>query len=164
MVTQREREDRQLTSLRKNLGHRLVRTLNKIHRIVNRHNLIWQYPTKTFQTVAGRNWLAKVPLPTIDRLEMDVLLKEWEICNEQISVVEKEIVERASRSDPNSVLNPTQILMTTPGVSHYSGLTLASRIGPIERFPRPRSLANYFGLTTGRATPRMQERDPRRDV
>jgi transposase len=33
--------------------------------------------------------------------------------------------------------------------SHYSGLTLASRIGPIERFPRPRSLANYFGLTPG---------------
>ncbi|MFN3160034.1 MAG: transposase [Rubinisphaera brasiliensis] len=24
-----------------------------------------------------------------------------------------------------------------------------SRIGPIERFPRPRSLANYFGLTPG---------------
>ena len=40
-------------------------------------------------------------------------------------------------------------VMTAPGVSHYSGLTLASRIGPIERFPRPRSLANYFGLTPG---------------
>jgi len=40
-------------------------------------------------------------------------------------------------------------LMTTPGVRYYSGLTLASRIGPIERFPRPRSLANYFGLTPG---------------
>ena len=39
--------------------------------------------------------------------------------------------------------------MTAPGVSYYSGLTLASRIGPIERFPRPRSLANYFGLTPG---------------
>lgn len=24
-----------------------------------------------------------------------------------------------------------------------------SRIGPIERFPSPRSLANYFGLTPG---------------
>ena len=39
--------------------------------------------------------------------------------------------------------------MTAPGVSHYSGLTLSSRIGPVERFPRPRSLANYFGLTPG---------------
>ena len=39
--------------------------------------------------------------------------------------------------------------MTAPGVSHYSALALSSRIGPIERFPRPRSLANYFGLTPG---------------
>ena len=145
MVTQQERENRQLTSLRKNLGHRRTPTLNKIHRIVNRHNLIWQYPTKTFQTQAGRRWLAKVPLPVIDRLEMDTLLKEWETCDEQISLVDEEITQRASRSVPDSVLNATQILMTTPGVSCYSGLTLASRIGPIERFPRPRSLARAMG-------------------
>ncbi len=149
MVNQQEREDRQLTSLRKNLGQRLIRTLNKIHRIVNRHNLIWQYPTKTFQTRAGRKWLANVELPIVDRFEMDVLLKEWEICDEQIARVDDEIAERASRPDADCPLGAAQILMTTPGVSHYSGLTLASRIGPIERFPRPRSLANYFGLTPG---------------
>ena len=149
MVSQEEREDRQLTSLRKNLGQRRIRTLNKIHRIVNRHNLIWQYPTKTFQTQAGRRWLANVQLPPIDRLEMEMLLKEWEICDEQIDLVDREITEHASRTVPDCVLNATQILMTTPGVSYYSGLTLASRIGPIERFPRPRSLANYFGLTPG---------------
>lgn len=149
MVSQQEREDRQLTSLRKNLGQRRIRILNKIHRIVNRHNLIWQYPTKTFPTRTGRKWLAKVPLPAIDRLEMDVLLKEWEICDEQIELVDQEIAERASRHDPDSMFSAAQILMTAPGVSHYSGLTLASRIGPIERFPRPRSLANYFGLTPG---------------
>jgi transposase len=149
MVTQEEREDRQLTSLRKNLGQRRIRTLNKIHRIVNRHNLIWEYPTKTFQTRAGRSWLATVPLPPIDRLEMDMLLKEWDICDEQIGQADEEIAERASRSDPDCPLNAAQILMTAPGVSHYSGLTLASRIGPIQRFPRPRSLANYFGLTPG---------------
>ena len=149
MVTQQEREDRQLTSLRKNLGHHRTRTLNKVHRIFNRHNLIWQYPTKTSQTRAGRSWLAKVPLPVIDRLEMDALLKEWETCDEQISLVDQEITERASRSVPDRVLNPTQILMTTPGGSCYIGLTLASCVGPIESFPRPRSLANYFGLTPG---------------
>jgi transposase len=149
MVSQEEREDRQLTSLRKTLGQRRTRTLNKIHRIVNRHNLIWQYPTKTFQTQAGRRWLAEVQLPPIDRLEVEMLLKEWEICDEQIAQVDNEIAERASRPVTDQVLNATQILMTAPGVSYYSGLTLASRIGPIQRFARPRSLANYFGLTPG---------------
>jgi transposase len=149
LVTDQEREDRQLTSLRKTLGQRRTRTLNKVHRIVNRHNLIWQYPTKTFQTQAGRRWLAGVQLTAIDRLEMDVLLKEWEIVEEQIDLIEQEIAKRATRPAQDGVVSATQILMTTPGVSYYSGLTLASRIGPIERFPRPRSLANYFGLTPG---------------
>ena len=76
MVTEKEREDRQLTALRKTLGQRRTRTLNKIHRIINRHNLMWDYPTKSFQTQAGRRWLEKLQLPEIDRLEMDTLLKE----------------------------------------------------------------------------------------
>ena len=96
MVTQREREDRQLTALRKTLGQRRTRALNKIHRVINRHNLIWQYPTKTFPTRAGRRWLAEVQLPPIDRLEMDMLLKEWAVCDAQIELVDREIAERAS--------------------------------------------------------------------
>lgn len=149
MVTAKEREDRQLTSLRKSLGQRRTRTLNKIRRIINRHNLIWQYPTKSFQTQAGQKWLKEVELPEIDRLEMNMLLAEWTTWDEQIANVDAKIVERASQTEPGKTHSPTQILMTAPGVSHYSGLTLASRIGPIERFPRPRSLANYFGLTPG---------------
>jgi transposase len=160
MVTQREREDRQLTALRKTLGQRRTRTLNKIHRIINRHNLIWDYPTKSFQTKAGRQWLENIELPEIDRLEMDMLLKEWTTWDEQIAEVDEKIAERASHPEPGDIFNSTQILMTAPGVSHYSGLTLCSRIGPIDRFPRPRSLANYFGLTpgcrnTGKATDRL---------
>ena len=57
MVTQRERENRHLTALRKTLGQRRTRTLNKIQLIINCHNLIWDYPTKTFKTHAGRRWL-----------------------------------------------------------------------------------------------------------
>ncbi len=148
-VKQQEREDRQLTALRKTLGQRRTRTLNKIHRIIKRHNLMWDYPTKSFQTQAGRQWLEKLELPEIDRLELDMLLKEWNTCDEQIAQVDEKIVERASRPEPGDIFNPTQLLMTAPGVSHYSGLALSSRIGPIERFPRPRSLANYFGLTPG---------------
>ena len=40
-------------------------------------------------------------------------------------------------------------MATIPGCAAYSSLALASRIGPIERFPRPGSLANYWGLTPG---------------
>ena len=40
-----------------------------------------------------------------------------------------------------------QWLRTVPGASHYAALALACRIGEIGRFPTPRSLANYWGLT-----------------
>lgn len=149
IATQQEQEDRQLTALRKNLAQRLTRATNKIQRILHRHNLMWQYPTKIFRTKTGMAWLENVKLPEMDRFEVDILLQEWKSLEEQLTKVNAKIVERASRSDPKCPLNPTQILMTAPGVSHYSGLGLSSRIGPIERFPRPRSLANYFGLTPG---------------
>ena len=123
--------------------------MNKIHRIINRHNLIWNYPTKSFQTQAGRRWLEKVKLPEIDRLEMNLLLEQWKTCDEQIAQVDEQITERARQVVPGKTLSTTQILRSAPGVSHYNGLTLASRIGPIRRFPSPRSLANYFGLTPG---------------
>ncbi len=147
IATQDEKDDRQLTALRQGLGRRRTRVLNKIQRILHRYNLMWQYPTKSFQTQAGKRWLQKLSLPEMDRFELDLLLEEWAAIEEQITQVDARIVERAGRREPGKLLTPTQILMTAPGVSFYSGLGLASRIGPVERFPRPRSLANYFGLT-----------------
>jgi hypothetical protein len=38
------------------------------------------------------------------------------------------------------------------------GLSIACRIGPIERFPRGRSLANFFGLTPGSRSSGDQQR------
>ena len=105
IVSQKEREDRQLTALRKTLGQRRTRTLNKIHRIINRHNLIWNYPTKSFQTQAGRRWLEKVKLPEIDRLEMNILLEEWKTSDEQIAQVDEKIVQRARQVEPGKTLS-----------------------------------------------------------
>ena len=42
------------------------------------------------------------------------------------------------------------MVATIPAAAAYSSLALASAaIGAIERFPRPGSLANYWGLTPG---------------
>jgi transposase len=149
IATQQEKDDRQITALRQSLGSCRTKVLNKIQRILHRHNLMWKYPTKSFQTQTGIRWLEDLKLPEMDRFEMDLLLQEWKSLNEQMTKVNEKIRERASRTTPESPLNAAQILMTAPGVSHYSALGIASRIGPIERFPRPRSLANYFGLTPG---------------
>jgi transposase len=138
-----DQQDRQLTSVRKRVGQQRTRTINKIKNILRRHNLTWQQPTKTFQTRMVRHWLEKLQLPEIDRLEMDQLLAQWDLWEKQLEQLEARIGERFRKN------HRAMRLSTAPGASAYSALAISSRIGSVERFASPRSLANYFGLTPG---------------
>lgn len=150
----RDADDRQLTALRKRVGQLRTRTINKVQRILLKHNLQQACPTKGMHTQRARKWLAEVPLEEIDRLEMDQLLAQWALWDRQMEQLELRIQLRQAES-------PTApIVASCPGASAYSSLALASRIGEIERFPRPGSLPNYWGLTpacrnSGDATDRL---------
>jgi transposase len=143
LPNEQDAADRQITALRKRLGQLRTRTINKIKHILRKHNLEQECPTKGIDTIKGRKWLGELALATIDRLEMDQLLVQWQLWNQQIENVETEIVKRQAQSKTAAVL------ATIPGCGAYGSLALASRIGSIERFPRPGSLANYWGLTPG---------------
>jgi transposase len=138
-----EAEDRQLTAVRKRLGQLCTRTINQIKHILRKHNLEQECPTKGLDTIKGRKWLRQLALGAIDRLEMDQLLTQWKLWEEQLARLELEIEKRQRRSATAAVL------ATIPGCGAYGSLALAARIGRIERFPRPASLANYWGLTPG---------------
>ena len=139
----RDAEDRQITALRKRLGQLRTRTINKIKHILRKHNLEQECPTKGLDTLKGKKWLGQLALGAIDRLEMDQLLLQWKLWDEQIEKTEAEIGKRQAQSETAAVL------ATIPGCGAYGSLALASRIGSIGRFPRPASLANYWGLTPG---------------
>jgi transposase len=138
-----EEENRQLTALRKRMGSLRTRTINKVQHLLLKHNLQQECPTKNIKTKKARHWLAELPLGEIDRLEMDQLLAQWKLWDTQLEELEKKIQQR-QRTDRTAT-----IVATMPGAGAYSSLALASRIGSIERFPRPDSLANYWGLTPG---------------
>ena len=143
LPTPRDAEDRQITALRQRLGQLRTRTINKIKHILRKHNLEQECPTKGLDTIKGRKWLNQLALAAIDRLELDQLLAQWKLWDEQMERVESEIQQRQAQSEKAAVL------ATIPGCGAYGSLALASRIGDIERFPRPGSLANYWGLTPG---------------
>lgn len=154
LPTPAERDDRRLTALRVQASQELTRTINRVRGVLRRHNLEWSCPTKGIQTVAARAWLKGLSLERIERMEMDQLLARWELLRRQIDELEAAIEERAAQ-DPNAV-----ILRSVPGSAAYSALAVASRIGSIQRFPRPRSMANFLGLTprscnSGEATRRL---------
>ena len=141
--TPQEAEDRQLTALRARLTKKRTAVLNGIHKILGKHNLEQAQPTKGFQTKRVRHWLAEIELPTLDRLEMNLLLPQWDLLNEQLEAVEAKIAERAAADEQ------VEIIESMPGLGHYSAVAIHSRIGNIERFKHADSLANFFGVTPG---------------
>ena len=136
--------DRQLTQMRKRLGASRTRLINRVKHTLMKHNLQHGCPTKNIRAQGARAWLRKLTLPTIDRLEVDQALAQWDLIDEQIEAAEEQIAERAEKNADARLI--ATLYGTTPG---YASLALAASIGPIERFPRPRSLANYWGLTPG---------------
>lgn len=108
---------------------------------MRRLNIEQHCPTKGVQTQKAKTWLKTLALPPLDRLEMDQLLSRWTSLAQQRDQLDRRVVERAAL-DPR-----VPLLRTTPGTSHFTALALACRIGDIGRFPTPRSLGNYWGLT-----------------
>ena len=138
-----DRENRRLTTLRKEAGQARTAIVNRIKYILRCHNLGWEMPTKTFPTQTAVAWLKKLALPQIDRLEMDHLLGDLERVQQRMDELEQVIAERCGSSD-------AAILLTSmPGAGAYTATALACRVGRVERFPRSHSLANYWGLTPG---------------
>jgi transposase len=139
-----DQENRRLTTLRRDAGWAQTRVINKIKQILRRHNLQWEMPTKTFPTRAAIDWLKQLVLPKIDRMEMNQLLTELEQIQQRLKELEQVISKRFA------ACKAVTILTSMPGVGDgYTALSLACRVGRVERFPRAHSLANYWGLTPG---------------
>ena len=144
MASSTDQENRRLTTLRKEAGGSRTRLVNKVRQILRRHNLQWEMPTKTFPTVAAIAWLKGLVLPEIDRMEMNHLLADLEQVEKRLKELEQVIARRSAAS------KEVAILSSMPRVGGgFSALSLACRVGRIERFPRAHSLANYWGLTPG---------------
>jgi transposase len=129
--------------LRREAGQAQTRIINKIKHILRRHNLQWEMPTKTFPTRRAIAWLKGLVFPEIDRLELDHLLADLEQVQGRMMQLEQVLARRCDSSET------AMLLATTPGVGRFTATALACRIGRVERFPRARSLANYWGLTPG---------------
>lgn len=136
-----ERDDRRITQLRFNITCELTRTINRGKYILRRLNIEQHCPTKGIQAQRAKAWLKTLALPSLDRFEMDQILARWSTLSTQRDQIDRCIAERAA------LAAHVQLLRTTPGVSCYTALALACRIGDIGRFLTPRALANYWGLT-----------------
>jgi transposase len=134
---------REITMVRVRMGRERTKILNQVQRLLRKHNLGQECPTKYVCTKLAREWLGTVALPAMDRLEMDLLLARWKLWNKHVVTVDAQL-QRLHKTH-----RVAQLLSTIPGLGDYSSLAIACRIGSIERFAKPGSLANFWGLVPG---------------
>ena len=143
ICTKEEAAQRQITSLRRQLGQTRTKTINRVWRILRKYNLQHDCPTKGIDTKKSRAWLKTLSLPEVDRLEMDILLQQWESLESHVQQV-SDIIQQQQASSESAM-----IVASIPGMRSYSSLAISSRIGNPPDFSRGARLANFFGLTPG---------------
>ena len=91
-------------------------------------------------SVKGREFLRELSLPTPWDDLLAAYLDVVETLTEQIGQLQAVIETRAGS------LKETQLLMTIPGVSYYSALTIYAELGDINRFDGDKEVVSYVGL------------------
>ncbi len=99
--SQRDAEDRQLTTVRQRLGRLRTRTINRIQHLLLKHNLQQEcVRRRSCKRSRHGKWLATLVVHMMDRLELDHLLSQWELYDKLLRGVGDEDC-RATCTEPS---------------------------------------------------------------
>ena len=112
---------------------------NKIHSILFKNALISPYAN--IWGKKGMLWLKEQNISEPFKLHVEQYLVLLADVGKRIGDSEKEIEKKAGE------MKETNLLMTIPGISYFSALTIISEIGDIKRFTSAGKLMGYAGLT-----------------
>ena len=130
--TMEVREVRDLSRRRHYFVSERTRFKNKIHAELDRR---WIDCSSSLFTAKGREYLRSLNIEAVNDY-----LDAIEFLNRKISELDREI-EAAAGSDRYA-----RLLITIPGVSHYSALLISAEIADINRFPDEEHLCSYARL------------------
>jgi transposase len=136
------RQARRLVALRENLVSRQTALRNWINRYLAHET--WAARTNLW-SIKGRAALQPLveQLPVWDRLVVGSKLSELDLLQSQKTAVEKEM-HRLCQRWPRA-----QRLAQIDGIGIISAVSIAARIGPVQRFARVEDLIGYAGLAPG---------------
>jgi len=117
----------------------MTRIKNEIHALLTRNNIKMKQ-TDIFGK-DGLDNLKSIQLNDINALLLHSQLEELNYLAEKAQNIEDIMAEQGKH-----IPEVTQ-LMTIPGIGYYSAMTILAEIGDIKRFPNPKKLCNYAGLT-----------------
>jgi transposase len=134
------RSQRELLRYYMNLVRLRASVKNRVHAILAKNNI--HHVFSDLFGNAGTLFLKELSLPPIFRMELDGYLNVLENLKAHILEAKKEI-EKTCKD-----LKYVQRLITTPGISYFTGLLLASEIADIARFSTFKKLCCYAGLAS----------------
>lgn len=147
----RVRAERERARFRLHLVKHRSALKNRVHAILFQHGL--PNPHRDLFGAGGRLLLQRLQLPEPWASTVAASLALIDELDQQISACEAELRRRGAAHQY------IPLLTTIPGIAWVLGYTIAAEIGEIARFPTPRKLIGYTGLT-----PRVEqsgERDRR---
>jgi transposase len=136
--TRKNRERRALIRHRASLMRMRVETKNRIHALLDKHDLPYEY-TDLFGK-RGMEWLRSLQLPTPDHQILQSNLQILETLNAEVQNADIQIAKDAVHEEQ------AKILMTMPGVDYYAAMVLLSEIGDVKRFSSDEKLVSWVGL------------------
>jgi len=131
------RECRALVRGRISLQEERTRFTNKIHSILLDNGITRRVKPLS---VRGREFLAELSLSAPWDGLLSSYLSVIDTLTEEIEQLNNRIEERAEE------VRETQLLMTIPGIAHYSALVIYAEIGEISRFDKAKEVVRYVGL------------------
>jgi len=131
------REARALVRGRQSLVEHRTEYANKIHGLLSDHGISDDVKPLTQE---GREFPRELSLPMPWESVLESYLEVIETLTDEIQNLEETIEECAGS------LKETQLLMTIPGVSYYTALTIYAELGEIERFDGDKEVVSYVGL------------------
>lgn len=133
------REWKELIRFRSSLVHMRTQVKNKIHALLGRNGIV--APIGSIFGKVGRKWLESVALSSTHRTHLNQYLSLLDMYEEQITVATKQIEATVSDNDG------AELLLSIPGISYVSALSIMSEIDTIDRFNTGKQVASYAGLT-----------------
>ena len=133
------RAERERARFRLHLVKHRTALKNRVHSILVAHGI----PNANSDLFGngGRRMLERLQLPEPWRSTTTATLALIDVLDEQIDACERELKQLGA--DHRYV----PLLITCPGISWVLAFTIAAEIGDINRFPSPRNLIGYTGLT-----------------
>lgn len=137
------RELRELTAHRLRLIRARTQTTNRLHSLLQRHNLA--APTGDPFAAKHRAWWEGLALSPTEKLHVRQDLATLDHLNTQLAEVERELA-RLSTVAPWAAQVP--FLIQLPGIGLITAMIILAAIGDITRFAHAKNLVGYAGLGT----------------